>query len=161
LSAQHLALVTRQMRFKAVALIRTVPLLVGSLIGIVLAWRGYGVWSLVALQLSTTLVSVILTWRLPHWRPQLISWHPENKSLLTFGANLTASTLIYSLARGTDGLLIGRYYGSEVLGLYSRATALMTRPMEQFTGPLDAVFMPALSRLQREPERYSRIFLQV
>ena len=82
------------------------------------------------------------------------------RSLLTFGANVTSSAFIYSLARGADSLLIGKYYGSDALGLYSRASALLVRPVEQFTSPMDDVFVPALSRLQAEPERYRRTFLQ-
>src|SRR4029077_20012500 len=83
------------------------------------------------------------------------------RSLLVFGANVTASTLMYSLARGVDGVLIGKYYGSAALGLYSRASALLVRLVEQFTSPMTDVFVPALSRLQGEPERYRRTFLQV
>jgi PST family polysaccharide transporter len=80
--------------------------------------------------------------------------------LLHFGANLTASTFLYSLARGLDGLLIGRFYGPAPLGLYNRAGTLLMRPVQQFIGPIEAVFVPALSRLQTQPERYRRAVLQ-
>ena len=68
---------------------------------------------------------------------------------------------MYSLARGLDGLLIGRFYGAFSVGLYSRAAALLARPLEQFTSPVEAVFIPAFSRLQTQPDRYRRTFLQV
>jgi len=81
--------------------------------------------------------------------------------MLTFGANITAGNLIYSLARGADNLLIGRFFGAVAVGLYSRASILLIRPLEQFTVPINAVLIPALSRLQTEPERYRRTFLRV
>src|SRR5439155_12259017 len=64
-------------------------------------------------------------------------------------------------SRGCDGLLIGRYLGSDAVGLYSRATALVMRPLERLIAPIYAVIVPALSRLQTEPERYRRAFVQV
>jgi PST family polysaccharide transporter len=57
--------------------------------------------------------------------------------------------------------LIGRVYGADAVGLYSRASALLQRPVQNALTPLNAVFVPVLSRLQSEPERYRRIFLQV
>ena len=81
--------------------------------------------------------------------------------MIHFGANLTAGSFFYSLARGLDGLLIGRFCGAASVGLYSRATALSLAPLAQFASPVEAVFIPALSRLQTQPDRYRRTFLQV
>jgi polysaccharide transporter, PST family len=65
------------------------------------------------------------------------------------------------LARGCDNLLIGRFYGPAAVGLYSRGAALVIRPLEQFLLPIEAVFLPTLSRLQSQPERYRSTFLQL
>ena len=58
-------------------------------------------------------------------------------------------------------MLVGRFFGADSIGLYSRAAQLLNRPLEQFLYPISAVFIPALSRVQTEPERYRRTFLQV
>ena len=68
---------------------------------------------------------------------------------------------MYSLARGADNLLIGRFFGAAAVGLYSRASILLIRPLEQFTMPINAVLVPALSRVQTEHDRYRRTFLHV
>src|SRR5207248_3474641 len=73
----------------------------------------------------------------------------------------TASDFITSVARGSDNLLIGRVFGPGAVGLYSRASDLLMRPLEQFLSPINAVFLPALSRLQSHPERYRSTFLRV
>lgn len=161
LSVQHAALLNRQMRFKAIAFIQIGALGAGVLAGLGLAWRGYGYWALVGMQLTTPLVTVLLTWSVSRWRPQLPRRGSGTRSLVGFGANLAASGFIYSVARGADGLLIGRFYGADPVGLYSRAGALLNRPMEQLLYPVGSVFVPVLSRVQNQPERYRRTFLRL
>ena len=81
--------------------------------------------------------------------------------MVSFGAHRAGGDFILALARGTDNLLIGRFYGSDSVGLYSRASALLIQPLQQFLLPVNAVFLPALSRLQSEPARYRSTFLRV
>jgi len=160
-TVQHLALLKRQMRFKMIALIQTSAAAAGVLTGIVMASLNCGYWSLVGMQLVPPLVIFLFTWLVSGWRPQLPKRSSGTRSLLGFGVDLTASGFLWSLARGSDALLIGRYYGSASLGFYSRASALLARPLEQAMAPLDAVFVPTLSRLQGQPERYRRVMLQI
>jgi PST family polysaccharide transporter len=105
------------------------------------------------------LVTLILSWYFSSWRPQLPKRGTETRSLLHFGAHLTASSFLWSLASGSDGLLIGRVYGPGSLGLYSRAGALLMRPIQQFMPAIESVFVPTLARLQSQPERYRRTIL--
>ncbi len=74
---------------------------------------------------------------------------------------MASGGFIYDLALETDGMLIGRFCGAGPLGLYSRAAALLRRPMDQFLSPIGSVFLPMLSRVQSQPERYRRAFLQI
>jgi O-antigen/teichoic acid export membrane protein len=161
LAVQHMALLNRQMRFKAIAVIQIGSVLAGVVVGIGMAWLKYGYWSLVGLNVTTNLVALLMTWFVSEWRPQSFAPGSGARTLIHFGANLTAGSFLYSIARGLDGLLIGRFYGAVSVGLYSRAAALLARPLEQFSGPIEAVFIPALSRLQTQPERYRHTFLQV
>jgi PST family polysaccharide transporter len=159
LTAQHMALLKRQMRFGVLAVIDNASTLCGFVAGVLLALYGWGYWSLIVMNVITALVALSLTWFCSGWRPQFPARCSGTKSLVGFGVNLTASGFVYSLARGADNLLIGKVYGPEPLGLYSRATALLSRPLEQFVSPIEAVFVPTLSRLQSEPERCRRTFL--
>jgi len=161
LAVQHMALLNRQMRFKVIALIQIGSVLAGVLTGVGMAWLNCGYWSLVGLNLTTTLVALLLAWLASSWRPQFFKRHSGTRSLLHFGANLTAGTFIYSFARGLDGLLIGRFCGAVPLGLYSRAAAMLARPLEQFIAPIQAVVIPVFSRLQGQPERYRQNFMRL
>ncbi len=160
-TVQHLALLKRQMQFKVVALIEVGAMLAGVLVGIGMALLKCGYWSLVGMQLTTPVAAFLLAWSLSHWRPQWPARGSKTRSLLGFGANLTASSFLWSLAKGSDSLLIGRFFGSAALGLYSRAGALLIRPLAQAMSPLEAIFVPTLSRLQGQPERYRRAVFQV
>ena len=158
---QHQALLKRQMRFKALAVIEVGSMAVGVGIGITMASLGFGYWSLVASTLAMETTGLILTWSLSQWRPQLPSRNSGIGPLVSFGVHRTAGDFILSIARGCDNLLIGRSYGSIAVGLYSRGSALLIRPLEQFLGPINAVFIPALSRLQSHPARYRSTFLRL
>jgi PST family polysaccharide transporter len=160
-TVQHMALFKRQMRFKTIARIQVGAVVCGVLLGVGAAALNFGYWAPVAMQWSTCFFTLVFTWCASDWRPQRPRRSVGTRSLLNFGANLTVSSFVWSLARGLDGLLIGRFYGAASLGLYSRAAVLLTRPMEQVVGPVAAVLVPALSRLQSQPERYRRIVLQV
>ena len=161
LTIQHTALLNRQMRFKAVAFIEVGSMLTGVAVGIGMALLGYNYWALVWANLATVAVAVPLTWFAIPWRPQAPTRRSGIRPLVSFGANLATGGFIYSLARGADAMLIGRFYGPDSTGLYTRAAALLRRPMEQFLSPMSSVFVPVLSRVQAQPERYRRTFLQV
>jgi O-antigen/teichoic acid export membrane protein len=158
---QHLALLKRQMRFKAIAVIEVGSMATGVLVGVVMALLGYRYWSLVALSLATEIAAFLLTGSVSRWRPQLPSRGSGIGPLVAFGAHQTAGSFIFSVAKGCENLLIGRFYGAAGVGLYSRAVALVVRPMEQFLLPINAVFLPTLSRLQSQPGRYRSTFLRL
>lgn len=159
-AVQHLALLNRQMRFKAVAFIDIASAIFGFLAGVIFAWIGWGFWALVGMQLSVTLAEVVLTWFASGWVPQLPRRGSGTKPLLHFGASMTAYILLKRVAASTDLILLGRFYGADPVGLYSRAGVLLVRPLDQFIAPFDAVFIPILSRLQNQPDRYRQVFLQ-
>lgn len=161
LAVQHMALLNRQMRFKTIAFIQVGSVLTGILVGVGMALLNFGYWSLVGLNLVTNLIALLLTWFASSWRPQPFKRHSGTRSLLHFGANLTAGSFFYSLSHSLDGLLIGRFCGAVPLGLYSRASGLLARPMEQLMAPIEAVFIPSFSRLQTQPDRYRQNFIRL
>jgi O-antigen/teichoic acid export membrane protein len=78
--------------------------------------------------------------------------------MLAFGAHLTGFNMINYFGRNLDNILIGWRWGSVSLGLYSKAYSLLLLPIQQISAPLTAVAIPALSRLQKEPERFRTFY---
>lgn len=161
LTIQHVAILNRQMRFKDLAKIEIGSMIFGQVAGIIMASCGCRAWSLVGAAVATSLSGLVLTWGLSRWRPQMATARAGTRSLVTFGASLTAANCLSYFTRSVDNLLIGRFYGAESVGLYSRATILLRRPLDQLMGPVTSVVLPMLSRLQDDPERYRRAFLQI
>ena len=101
---QHLALLRRELRFKALAIIDVGSMAIGVAVAIIMAVMGFGYWSLVGLSLATELGSFILTGSISRWRPHWPSKNSGVGPLLTFGVHQTAASLIFSIARSTDTL---------------------------------------------------------
>jgi len=160
-TVQPQALLNRQMRFKALAMIEIGSKAAGLVTGVLMALSGFGYWSLVGASLATEGASLLLTWPMSDWRPQAPRRNVGTRPLLKFGAGLTAGGSMNSLSQGVDSLLIGRSYGADSLGFYSRAMALLMRPSELLLGPINSVMLPILAKLQGDPKRYRRSFLQV
>ncbi len=159
ISVQHQALLVRQMRFKALAAVEISSMFVGSAIGILAAYRGMSYWSLVIMQLSTVFAMSLGSWIACDWRPGMPVRGAGIGSMLRYGGNLTGFSFLNYFHRNLDNVLIGRYWGSLQLGLYDRAYQLMLLPITQIIAPVTGVAIPALSRLQDDPERFRRYYL--
>ncbi len=160
LRVQHNALLQRQMRFAAIAIRDVGAWAVAVPIAIIMAWRGAGYWALVAFPLLLNATAVALTWVMVRWIPSLPRRGTKVGGLVAFGGNVAGSSLVNYLNRSTDNVLIGWYWGAGPLGLYSRAFNLLLRPVNQLTGPLSTIMVPALSRVQNDPERFARYYLR-
>jgi O-antigen/teichoic acid export membrane protein len=155
-TVQHQALLTRQMRFRALAIIDVTSSTIGIGIACGLAWFGFAYWALVAQQIATGACNLTLTWLTSGWRPRLPSKNSGVMPLVRFGAHLSLADFLAQMSLNTDSILLGRFFGAEPLGLYTRANVLLTRPIQQVMMPLTAVLTPVLSRLQADPDRYRR-----
>ncbi len=160
LAVQHQALLKRQMRFACLAAINVISMFIGVFVAILAAWFGMGYWALVVLQLATAFSTAVGVWIMCGWRPGLPVRNSGVRKMLFFGANMVGFSIINYFARNMDNMLIGWRWGVQPLGLYSRAYAFLLLPIGQFTTPITSVAVPALSRLQNEPERYRNYYLK-
>jgi PST family polysaccharide transporter len=161
LAVQHEALLRRQMKFFTLSAIAFVSMVAGYVVGIFLAWYGAGYWSLVFSQLTLLGTSAISVVTLCGWRPGLPRWNSGARSMLTFGGQVTGYSIINYISKNLDNLLIGKFWGAQNLGLFSKAGQLVSLPSEQIDEPLATVAVPVLSRLEDEPERYRRVYLRM
>ena len=160
LSAQHIALLRRQMRFAALAVVDIGSTLIGFIAAVVLAFWGAGYWALVAYSMVATASGAGAAWLASEWRPGWWSRSAGVREMVAFGGNLTGFSIMNYFARNLDNVLIGRVWGSVALGYYARAYNLMMLPLLQINEPISAVALPCLSRLQEEPPRYRSAYLK-
>ena len=160
LIAQHTALMRRQMRFTALAIVEIVSMIIGIIAAIIAALLGFTYWSLVIMVAARGITSVYMVWKFSPWRPGRLTRGSNTRPMLAFGGSLTGSSVLNYFTCNGDNMIIGYALGSATLGIYTKAYALLTMPMSQFNGPLRSIMIPALSRLQDEPERYRQYFLK-
>ncbi len=159
-TVQHQALLSRQMRFQALAVIDVISITIGYFSACILAWVGAGYWALVIQQVAIAGCALPMTWVISRWRPHLPSRNSGVRPLISFGAHLSVADFVARFSESSDSILLGRFYGAEPLGLYSRAQVLLGRPIQQVLTPINSVLIPVLSRLQSDPERYRRNYMQ-
>lgn len=157
---QHQALLTRQMRFRTLALIDVTATAFGFTLACCMAWYGFAYWALVAQQVATAACTLMMTWIVSRWRPNLPSRNSGFMPLVAFGAHLSLADFIGQFSYNSDSILLGRFFGAVPLGLYTRANVLLARPMQQVIIPVSNVLVPVLSRLQSDPERYRRSYMR-
>ena len=160
LAVVHRALLVRAMDFRRLAAAETTGILLGGLAALASAWLGAGVWSLAVLVLMTTTVTTVLLWILKPWRPSLMFRGMISDGLLAFGVHLQAFNVLNYWLRNLDKFLIGRLWGSVVLGHYTRAYSTMLLPQSQLTGMLERVMWPALARCSNNLPRLREAYLQ-
>lgn len=157
LSAQHRANANRQMKFGRLAWIDTAPPLCALLIAIVLASYGFGVWALVAQQILTVTIGLVLAWSLIPWRPRLPSRDAGTRKFVNFGIPLVGAQLLGYVSRSIDTAAMGASFGPIAAGIYDRAFQIVMLPINQFSAPSTRVALPVLARNIDSPAELGRL----
>lgn len=158
LCAVQQAIVTIKLNFKVQAKITGLAALISGIIGVIMAYSGYGVWSLVLQQVMASLIRVILMWMLVKWKPKGFWSKNSFKYLWDFGSKMMVSSLINTIYQNIYPLIIGKYYVMGELGFFTRAQQFSQLPSSNFTGIIKRVTYPVLSSLQDDNEELIRKF---
>ena len=157
---QHSALLQRQMRFTAMAVIAVISLTVGTAIAIGGAKAGFGYWALVAMTVSAPLTATVGAWITAGWVPGMPQRGVGIRSMMRFGGTVTLNGLVAYIAYNAEKVLIGRYWGTDAIGIYGRAYQLVNIPTENLNSAVGEVAFSALSRVQDDPSRFKSYFLK-
>jgi O-antigen/teichoic acid export membrane protein len=157
---QHSALLQRQMRFTALAIIDIFSLMIGISIAIGMAEAGYGYWALVTNIVSRPLTTTLGLWLATRWVPGMPRRGAGIRSMMRFGGTMTLNGLVLYAAFNLQNLLLGRFWGAEAIGIYGRASQLIQIPIDNLNSAIGGVAFAALSRIQDDPERLKRYFLK-
>lgn len=156
------ALANRQMRFRELGVISLVSYVVGYLgVGLVLAWLGAGVWSLVAATLVQTGLDGILTYAVVRHRVRPLLARPALRRLYSYGGRVGVLGLLEFIGGDLDTFAIGRYGGTQVLGQYNRAYMLIKLPLYYVLTSVTAVAFPGMSTMQRDIPRLRSAYVSL
>ncbi|MBF8964212.1 lipopolysaccharide biosynthesis protein [Pontibacter sp. FD36] len=156
---------TKEMNFKLQMTIQIPSLIGGGILGIMLANNGYGVWSLVYMNLFQSLLSTVQLWIRSGWKPSLIFDIEKFRYHFNFGYKLTLSGILETTFNNAYHIIIGKFFSADQLGFYTRAQSLKQLPVQNISKALNKVTYPLFSSIQNDNVKlkgaYKRLMQQV
>lgn len=150
-----------QLDFKTPAKISVFTQMVSGIVGIALAYCGWGVWALVFQQVGSSLFNAILLWRLAGWRPTMEFSKDSFRYLWGYGSKVLGASLIQQVYDNLYPLVIGKFFNASQLGLYSRANGFATLPSTNLSSILGSVTFPVLSKLNNDKDKLIAVYVKM
>jgi O-antigen/teichoic acid export membrane protein len=147
----HSNMLHKHMDFKMLTKVSMGENLLAGVIGVAMAVAGFGVWSLVAQQVSAAFFRTLFLWLLYAWRPLRTFSMESLKQLFGFGSRMLASGLIDQIFSNIYFVVIGKLFSAADLGYYTRAKSIQELPANTVSGLFARVTFPLFSRLQDDP----------
>lgn len=155
------ALLQKQMQFRRHTLANLIGMACYAALAIALAWRGWGVWSLVVAYTVDLTVTAICQWAFVAWRPSGAFDPQLLRTMLQYSKYVVGAGLIGFLANNADKVIIGRVLGTTALGYYTLACSLAYVVVTQLTRRVYQVAFPAFAEVQEDRPRLRAGFLKM
>jgi PST family polysaccharide transporter len=160
LSLTHLALAQRALMFRALAFRDILSSFLSGILGIIMAVRGFGAWSLVCQFLSNAILNAILIWFISSWRPSIrFSWTAIT-SLWPYSSRIVIYNAFKGIVQHLDRFLIGYFLQPTTLGLFQFANKIAIYPTTTFCGAVGNYLFPKFSSLQNQPDVIREYYLR-
>lgn len=153
LSITQVTILTKKVDFKTKTKASLTSAIISGIVGIILAYLGLGVWSLVAQQLTKQLLYTLCLWVLNKWIPTCTFSKQSFKYMWGFGWKLLLSGLLNNIWNQLYQVVVGKFYSPATLGQYSRSKEYANILSSNFTMIIQRVSYPVLSALQDDKER--------
>lgn len=150
------AYVSRKMQFQRFFWSTLIGTIGSGIIGILMAYNGYGIWALVGQQISNNLINTLVLWFTVKWRPTLEFSRSSLLSLISFGWKVLVTNLINTVYDNLKSLIMGKIYTSSILAFYNRGYNYPSLLISNITISLDSVLFPAMSKIQDDKLRLKK-----
>ena len=138
----------KQFKFKKIAIVTLISSVISISVTIFMAYKGFGVWSLVTMNLITDFIPTVVYWVTNKWFPLLVFSKTSFKELFSFGFYMFLTTIITRLCNNIQGLLIGRFYNPATMGYYSKAKSTEEMASTSLSNVIDQVAYPLYAEYQ-------------
>lgn len=154
------AKLTIELNFKQQAIASFIAVLISGIVGVMLAYQGFGVWTLVIQSLTSNLLRVILLWIFAHWKP--LPYFSKNSftTMFSFGSRLLLSSLLHTTYTNLYSLVIGKRFAPIELGLYNRATTIAQFPSNNLATVIVRAIYPIQCRIQDDTPALKELFIK-
>ena len=154
-------ILVRRIDFRTQAWISLVSSFAAAVAAVVMAFYGFGVWSLVVLQVGKLAVNTILLWSVSKWYPGLCFSRKSFRDMFSFGGRLLITSIISAIWSEMYSFIIGKMYSSSVLGQYSRADKVKNMVTSNVSSVMQKVSYPVLASIQDEGERQINVYRKI
>lgn len=154
-------ILVRRIDFRTQAWISLVSSFAAAVAAVAMAFYGFGVWSLVVLQVGKLAVNTILLWSVSKWHPGLCFSRKSFRDMFSFGGRLLITSIISTIWSEMYSFIIGKMYSSSVLGQYSRADKVKNMVTSNVSSVMQKVSYPVLASIQNEGERQINVYRKV
>lgn len=145
--------------FKKQAFASLLSVLVGGVVGVWMAYHGFGVWTLVWQALISSLCRSVVLWIYARWMPRwLFSWD-SFRGLFSFGSKIMLSAMLHTLYTNMYSLVVGKVFSAGELGYFNRAYTLGQFPVQNFSNIVFKVVYPIQCRYQNDTEKFNYLFV--
>lgn len=138
----------KQLNFKVLTISFLTGQTVGAGVGIFMAYKGYGVWSLVMYDILDALIKTLMLWIQCKWKPKFVFRLSSLKELFRFGGFLLANGILMTLRRNVLAIVLGKLYSAKELGMYTQAKKVEHVPVHSISTIIGHVTFPVYSKLQ-------------
>jgi teichuronic acid exporter len=152
---------TKEIKFKTIAIVSLIASMSSGIIGIFLALRGFGVWSLAIQQIFAVFVSTFSLWLFNPWRPALLFSFDSLRNLFGYGSRMLASGLLNQVFNNLYFVVIGKWFSAIDLGYFGRAKILVDLPTHTLSGIVGRVIFPVLTIIQEDRERVKQTLKKI
>lgn len=150
LVAVHVAKLTKEMNFKLQMKLQVPSTIIAGIVGVSLAYQGYGVWSLVWLNLVQAIIFTIQNWLFINWKPSLVFDWQRFKHHFAFGYKLTLASLIDVIYNDIYRIIIGRFFSPAQLGFFNQAETMRLFPVQQISSVMGKVTYPMFAKIDND-----------
>ena len=152
----HKTLLTKRIDFKTQTKVTVLSASISGVVAIMLAYNGWGVWSLVVKMILLNILQTTFLWFYNSWYPSLVFSIESFSRLFGFGSKLLISGLIDTVYRNIYYIIIGRNFSASSLGYYTRADQFSNFVSSNLTVVIQRVAYPVLSSIQDDPDQLKR-----
>ncbi len=156
-----LSLLEKEMKFQRIAIAETISAVLFSIVAVILAISGFGVWSLVFGYITSTTTVTIMIFIFSGWKPNFFFDKKIAKEMFHFGKFLFLAAIFWFLKSNLDNLLVGKLLGTTLLGFYAVAFNVANFSSDYFGNKVHRVVFPAYSTVKADMENLKKVFLKV
>lgn len=157
LNSIQIAIVSKKMDFKKIFTSNLLSIIFSGIVGVVLAYLGFGVWALVFQTLLNVTIACIVMWFTVKWRPKILFNFYRLKLLFNYGWKLLLSSLLETLYQELSSLVIGKKFNSNTLGFYNRGKQFPQFLINAINGSVQSVMLPAMSSIQDKKDQVKNV----